>query len=369
MEGKADSVRVLIAAGGTGGHVFPGVAIAEEIRRAHPEAAVLFAGTGRGLEASVLPKLGWPLVLLDSTSIKDRRGWARFSAWLGLPRSLLQAMGALRRERPKIIVSIGGYAAGPLALAGWLRGIPFVIVEPNAVAGFTHRLLGKLARRAFVAFEEARAAFPPGRAVVSGNPVRREVQSVRREGAPAAPGEKQTLFIFGGSQGARRLNRAAVAALPLLGGLRQRLRVMHQTGEHDDGAAIAKAYRENGVEATVLPFLERIWEWYRGADLVLARAGATSIAELAVLAIPSILVPYPHAADDHQRANALGLVRRGGAVMVEDAELTGERLAAELDGLLGDPARLAAMRRALAVAVRPDAARVIVEESWKFVKP
>lgn len=359
------ATKVLIAAGGTGGHVFPGVAIAEEIARLHPEAVVAFAGTARGLEARIVPQLGWPVILMRSDSIKDRSGAARILAWARLPLSVVQALGVLRRERPQLIISIGGYAAGPLSVAGWLQGVPFVIVEPNAIAGLTHRILGRLARRAFIAFEEAAPFFAKQKTILSGNPVRQTVVGARREGARA--GAKALVFVFGGSQGARRLNQAMVEAMAGLTPWRSKIRILHQTGASDDAKDIEKAYARAGVEAEVFAFTERIWECYREADLVIARAGATTVAELSVLGIPSILVPYPHAADDHQRANAQGMVRRGGAIMVDDAECTGTRIARELAGVIEAPHRLEKMRRALAGMGRPNAARVIVEECWKVI--
>lgn len=363
---KDQDITVMIAAGGTGGHVFPGIALAEEIRRLHPGARVLFAGTERGLEARVIPPLGWPLVLMRSNSIKDRRGIRRCLAWARLPLSVLGAWRILGEKRPHLLICVGGYAAGPMAVAAWMRRIPFVIVEPNAIAGFTNRKLAAWAKKSFVAFEEARGYFPPERVVVSGNPVRAAVLGARRPEGP--PGRRIAFFIFGGSQGARTLNRAIVEAIPKLGDIAGELRLLHQTGTNDDPEAIARAYQEAGVEAKVFPFAERIWECYRDADVVLARSGATTVAELLALGIPAILVPYPHAADDHQRANALGMTRTGGAVMIADGELTGERLARELRSFVERPTRVEAMRAALKKAGRPDAARVIVEESWKCVR-
>lgn len=363
---KDRDIRVLIAAGGTGGHVFPGIAIAEEMRRLHPEVRLCFAGTERGIEAQVLSPLGWPLVLMRSQSIKDRRGIGRWLAFARLPFSVLAGLRILWSERPRLLICVGGYAAGPLAIAAWLSRVPFVIVEPNAIAGFTNRRLGRRAKRVFVAFEEARPSFPPERVIVSGNPVRKEVLSTRRPDAPIA-GEI-TFFVFGGSQGARTLNRAMVAALPSLSEVKGGLRVLHQTGNNDDPGAIARAYQDAGIEAKVFPFTERIWECYREADVVVARAGATTVAELLALGLPSILVPYPYAADDHQRANALGLTRTGGAVLIADADLTGERLAKEIRSFIDRPSRVEAMRAALKKAGRTDAAKVIVEESWKFVR-
>lgn len=366
MRGKQDNIKVMIAAGGTGGHIFPGVAIAEEIQKVHPNALVSFAGTSRGLEARLLPKLGWRLVLLRSSSIKDQRGIGKLFAWVRLPLSILQAFGILCKERPDLIISIGGYAAGPLSLVAWVMCIPFVIVEPNAIAGFTHRLLGRFARRAFVAFSETLAYFPSGRAVISGNPVRSEVLAVCSEGKDRS--DKTTVFVFGGSQGAMRLNRSMVEALPVLAGICDRVRIVHQVGTKDDVDVIWRAYLDAHIDAKVFAFSESIWECYAKADLVIARAGATTVAELSALELPSILVPYPYAADDHQRANAKAMVHNGGAIMILDSECTGERLAQEIKRFIEDPKQLDKMHLALKNMGRPNAAKVIVEESWKLVR-
>jgi UDP-N-acetylglucosamine--N-acetylmuramyl-(pentapeptide) pyrophosphoryl-undecaprenol N-acetylglucosamine transferase len=358
-------IKVLIAAGGTGGHVYPGIAIAEELRAVDPTARILFAGTERGLESKILPKLGWPLLLLKSHSIKDRRGILKLIAWLFVPAAVLRALAILIAERPMLLVSIGGYAAGPLALAAWIMRVPTVLVEPNAVPGMTNRLLARFARRVFIAFEEASSHFAAGKVLLTGVPIRRQVlETMRLEG----DADRTTIFIFGGSQGARRLNRAMVEALPLLADLAPRLRVLHQTGEADKSDEIARAYAQAGVGAQVFPFSDRIWECYSGADLVIARSGAGTVAEVAALGIPAILVPYPFAADDHQRANALALAASGGAIVLLDAECTGERLAAELRKLLSEPQRLREMAACAARAGHPDAAARIAEESLKLVK-
>jgi UDP-N-acetylglucosamine--N-acetylmuramyl-(pentapeptide) pyrophosphoryl-undecaprenol N-acetylglucosamine transferase len=358
--------KILIAAGGTGGHLFPGIAIAEEIKGRHPEAMIVFAGTERGLEAGILPKLNWPLVLMNSTSIKDRKGLGKIVAWAKLPVSLARAMIILVSESPRLVVCVGGYAAGPLAMASWLFRIPFVIVEPNAIAGFTNRVLGRFARRAFVAFEEARSYFPEGRAFLTGNPVRKQVLAARRETSGTGDG-KLTLFIFGGSQGAVKINRAMVDALKFLAETKNNIRVIHQTGTNDDAGTIERAYTDAGFTARVFPFSDRIWECYTEADLVVARSGATTVAELAALAIPSILVPYPFAADDHQRANARGMVRIGGAKMLENDDCTGENLAREIKQFMDKPQALGQMRAVLKDAGRPDAAGRIAEECWNII--
>jgi len=355
---------IIIAAGGTGGHVFPGIAVAEEIRRLAPDVGISFAGTSRGLESSIVPKHGWSLRLFGSQSIKDKGGAAKALAILRLPFSVMHAIAMLISDRPSLVVSIGGYAAGPLILAAWVLRVPVALVEPNAIAGMTNRKLGRLAKKVFVAFEEVKDYFPKGRAVLTGAPIRAEVL----EGGRKAESSTHTLFVFGGSQGAMTLNRAMTAAAGRLGTMKGRLRVIHQTGKSADPADVASAYRGAGVEADVMAFCDRIWECYREADLVVARSGANTVAELAALGLPSILVPYPFAADDHQSANAMALVRAGGARMMDDKECDGEHMAREVSNLLGDAEELRAMGDKARSMGRPDAAKRIAEECIEIIK-
>jgi UDP-N-acetylglucosamine--N-acetylmuramyl-(pentapeptide) pyrophosphoryl-undecaprenol N-acetylglucosamine transferase len=355
---------IIIAAGGTGGHVFPGIAVAEEIKSLAPDVRIVFAGTERGLESSIVPKHGWPLKLFGSRSIKDKGGAARVAAIAMLPFSVIHAIAMLISDRPSLVVSIGGYAAGPLVLAAWVLRIPVVLVEPNAIAGMTNRKLGRLAKKVFVAFDEAKRYFPNGRAILTGAPIRTEVLSGGRRG----PTDVRTLFVFGGSQGAMTLNRAMMAAAGKLGGLGGRLRVIHQTGTSADPAEVARTYSGFGIEADVRSFCDRIWECYEDADLVIARSGANTVAELAALGLPSILVPYPYAADDHQRANAMALVRAGGARVIDDSECDGERMAREIADVLGDDERLRAMAEKARSIGRPDAARRIAKECIELIK-
>lgn len=366
MKDKTSDMRVMIAAGGTGGHIYPGIAIADEIKRARPGCEIVFVGTKRGLETKILPGLGFGLVLIGSTSIKDRKGLVKILAFARIPFSMLRALGILIAKKPCLLVSIGGYAAGPFSLAAWVLRIPFVLVEPNAIAGFTNRMIGRFAKMAFVGFSGAQKYFPAGRSVLSGNPVRREVLNVPRRGV--FDGSKLTIFVFGGSQGARRINQAVIRALPFLRDEKNRIFFIHQTGVQDNAVEIKQAYVDAGVNAEVFSFTDKIWESYGRADLVIARAGAISTAELAAISMPSILVPYPFAADDHQRANAEAMEETGGATMVPDAECTGERIAGEIKKILERPEKLTMMKLALEKMQKRNAANFIAEESLKLIK-
>ena len=354
---------VMIAAGGTGGHVFPGIALAEERKGQAPKATVVFAGTERGMEARIIPKRGFPLILLRSHSIKDKRGLAKLASAVMIPLSIMRSIAIMISERPQVFIGIGGYAAGPLSIAAWITRVPVVLIEPNAIPGMTNRILKRFAKRIFVSFVDAKEALG-SKAVLTGTPVRREILEVRH--GERHSDERMRIFVFGGSQGARSINRAMVEALRHLGDTVRGISVIHQTGSSDDAAGIAKAYEDAGVSAEVFPFTDRIWECYERTDLVVARAGANTVAELSALGIPSILVPYPYAADDHQRANALCLARAGGAVVISDKEFTGERVASEIRSLIEDADRLESMRRGALGFGRPDAARNIARESLAF---
>ena len=358
------NIKVMLACGGTGGHIFPGIAIAEELRASRPDTSIVFAGTERGLEGQVIPKMGWPLVSMGSMSIKDRKGIGRLIAYARLPISIIRSVSILRRERPDIFIGVGGYAAGPLTLVSSMLKIPTAIIEPNAIAGFTNRMLGKFVDRIYTGFPEASEFFPRKKVVLTGNPVRREILDLKVK----SNGSKTplTIFIFGGSQGALALNRAIVEALPHLLPLKGKIRFIHQVGGKEDMDAIRKGYSSNGFEADVFTFIDRIWECYERADLVISRAGATTVAEVSAVGLPTIFVPYPYAADDHQRANAESLVRRDGAVMILQHELTGERLANEIRKIASE--RLASMCAAAAGAGKRDAARRIVEDCLKLVR-
>lgn len=359
-------IKILIAAGGTGGHLFPGIAIAEAIARLHPQATLTFVGTKRGLESRIIPQTNWRLVTMTVPSMTDRRGVERCLVIFRMPFVLLRALLLVLRERPSCVIGIGGYAAGPVVLMAALVRIPCAIVEPNAIAGRTNRWVGRFVRRIFIGFPEATTFFPVHKVMVTGNPVRATILAAMKQ-TPVAH-DRFTIFCFGGSQGARHINQIVIEALAPLQSLRDRLRFIHQVGPAENIEQVRRAYRDLGFEAEVHVFIDQIAQCYARADLVIARAGATTIAELLVLAKPSILVPYPFAADGHQQANAENVVRIGGAVMFLDQAFTGDRLAAEIRLCVAEPWRLERMAAALVKAGHPDAAERIVGECWKLMK-
>lgn len=352
----------LMAAGGTGGHVLPALAVARELRaRGHQ---VLFVGTRKGLECRLAPVEGFAVECIEIGALK-RVGWVRQVRTLWqLPLSTLRAMGLLKRCGAAAVFSMGGYVAGPVCLAAWLRGTPLVVMEPNVVPGFTNRWAGKVARRVLLNFPETATFFSAGKCEVTGVPVREEFFRL----PPKPPGEFFDVLVTGGSQGSRRLNEAVRQSWPLFRAGPVRVRITLQTGP----AAYAELVREfaqAGIPGRVTAFIDDMPGAFAQADLVVCRAGAGTVAELAAAGKPALLVPFPYAADDHQLRNAEALVRAGAARMVLDHELTGERLYREVMELASEPERLASMGRAARKFARPGAAQrvaqVLIEEARK----
>ena len=351
---------MLFAGGGTGGHLYPGIAVADELRRRDASSVVSFVGTARGLEARVVPALGWPLDLIRSAGLKGKSIGALARGLALLPLSALDAWRVISSRRPDVVVGVGGYSSGPVLLLAALRGIPTMVMEQNTAPGFTNRQLARVVRAAAVSYEETRRYFP-GTAVVTGNPVRREFLQgleagddvVRREG-------EVRVLVVGGSQGARAINDAMVAAAPHLAASGRLVSITHQTGERDL-ARVRDGYAAAGLTATIEPFFHDMNHRMRAADLVVARAGASTIAELTVLGRPSVLVPLPTAADDHQRKNARALAATDAAEMIEESTLTGEALASRLLTLTSDAAALTRMAQAARTLGRPDAAARVAD--------
>lgn len=354
-------MRVVLAGGGTGGHLFPGLAVAREFQRREPGSEILFVGTEQGIESRVLPKEGFKLETLPVKGIKGRglRGWLD-AAW-GVPVSVLRCRAILREFNPECVIGLGGYASGPVLLAARLAGRNCAIMEQNLRPGFTNRLLGRRVHRVFTAYPQSAAFFPGARVVETGNPVRwRSLPVVEK-------GSKFSLLVFGGSAGARRINYAVADALRKITDLADGLRVTHQTGSLDH-AAMLEAYSSLPFEAEVTPFIDAMDRAYARADLVLCRSGATTVAELTAFGKAAILVPYPYAIYDHQRGNADALRERGAAEMILDQELSGALLAEKIRGYFADRGRLERMAAAALAAGRPDAAARIVEECRALVR-
>jgi len=304
--------------------------------------------------------------LIPAEQLRGRSWWGMLHAVWAAVRALGAAWRVVREFAPDLIFSIGGYASGPTVLVGWARRVPCVLLEPNAIPGLTNRLLGRFARRVCVGFPIAARFFPAQKAVCTGNPVR--WSATPEQALPRRQIAAFSLLVFGGSAGARHLNQMVPQALALLTQQGVRLSIVHQTGKADY-ATVSATYEQLGVHATVVPFIHNMQEVYAAADMVICRAGATTLAELTVLGKPAILIPYPYAVDDHQRANAEVLVQAGAALMILDAKLTPERLRQEIAGLVADRARLAAMAQASATLGRPDATGAVVCECLSCLPP
>jgi UDP-N-acetylglucosamine--N-acetylmuramyl-(pentapeptide) pyrophosphoryl-undecaprenol N-acetylglucosamine transferase len=345
---------ILVAAGGTGGHLFPGIAVADELMRRDEATRVVFAGTARGLETRLVPRSGYELELLPILPLNGVGLVRMLKGLLVLPWGLLLSALLVLRLRPAAVLGIGGYAGGPVTLLAALLGVRAVVLEPNARPGFTNRVLRPFVRAAACAYDEARVAF--GRkGVLTGNPVRGGFASIPRKDHR----EPMTLLAFGGSQGSHVLNRALVAAIPHLPG-RDRLRIVHQTGPAMR-QEVEAAYAAAGREAEVVAFLDDMEARFAAADLVLSRSGATTCAELTVAGRAAVLVPFAQAADDHQRTNARALEAAGAARMLEEKDLTGASLARAVRELVEAPPRIAAMEDAARRIGRPDAAARVAD--------
>jgi UDP-N-acetylglucosamine--N-acetylmuramyl-(pentapeptide) pyrophosphoryl-undecaprenol N-acetylglucosamine transferase len=355
--------RFLLAGGGTGGHVTPALALAEELSAGGDE--VLLVGSERGLETRLVPEAGFELVRLPSRQFMGKSPLDRLRSLVALAAGTRAALGVLARFRPHAVLSVGGYAAAPAVLAAALRRVPLAVVNPDAVPGRVNRYSARLARLVFAGIGGA-AAFPdPARVRCFGVPLRRGLVERFAVARPRRrPEPPYRLLVFGGSQGARQLNRTLPEALPELGGLP--LEVVHQTGEADL-EPVAEAYARAGVRAEVLAFEPDMPSRYEWADLALCRAGAITVAELALVGLPALLVPLPSAADDHQTANARALEAAGAALRLDPRSLTGKELAEALRSLCADPERLLAMGRAAAGLARPLAASAIAAECRALV--
>jgi len=355
---------VLIAGGGTGGHLYPGIAVAREVLTRKPDAQVAFVGTAAGIEARVIPREGFALDTIRSAGLKGKSLASLGRGIALLPASAFDAWRVISRRRPSIVIGVGGYSSGPVVLLAALRGVPTLLMEQNAMPGVTNRLLARFVQAAAVTYEES-SRFFAGRAFVAGNPVRPEfLGGVHDEHGSLRDRDEQRaarVLIFGGSQGAHAINVAMVEAAPRLAAATPRVEITHQTGERDL-EMVRDGYGRAGLQARVEPFLYAIDREMREANLVVCRAGATTLAELTASGRPSILIPLPTATDDHQHRNAEALVSHGAARMIEQRWLTGDLLASEIVALARNAAERAEMSAAARRMAKPDAAKVIVDK-------
>ncbi|MCG6908973.1 MAG: undecaprenyldiphospho-muramoylpentapeptide beta-N-acetylglucosaminyltransferase [Deltaproteobacteria bacterium] len=367
---KSRPVRLVIAGGGTGGHLFPGIAVAEEVLARNTDSSVLFIGTGKPFETAILGEKGFCHAAISVQGIKNLGLLKQARAFTLLPMSLYASAKILKSFRPDLVLGVGGYSAGPVVAAAWMMGVKTALQEQNVLPGITNRWLSHIADRLYLSFPETKGIRTGKKALVTGNPVRREffaatppLEQAGETGANAA--KALTVLVVGGSQGAHGINLAMRSALTFMEG-RHRLHVIHQTGS-DDVETMQKAYAESGVSSTVKAFFTDMAQQYRRADLIICRAGATTVAEVTVLGKAVIFIPYPHAADDHQRLNAESMVAAGAAELILEKNLTGERLAGRIQHYAGSPDLLARMGHRASMLGRPNAARVIVDDMYELV--
>jgi len=363
-------VKVIIAGGGTGGHLFPGLAIAEEFKRRDENNEVVFVGTEHGIEARIIPREGYPIKFVRSEGIVGKSLFKMIKATAELVLSALDAHRILKALTPDIVIGVGGYSSGAILLIAGLRSIPTMVHEQNSVPGLTNKLLGKIVKRVCVTYHESITSFPMGKTFLTGNPIRGKILKGDRGAACrlfSLSDGMFTVFIFGGSSGARSINRAMVDALNHLTDLRDKIQFLHQTGDRDF-ENIREAYKKAGVKGTVAPFIYQMAEAYAVADVVVSRAGATTLAEITALGKPAILVPYPHAAGRHQEFNAVKLREMGAAFMVLDDEMRGETLANNIRELYENEALRSEMRRSSQGLGRPDACGRIVDIAMSIVR-
>lgn len=329
---------VVIAGGGTGGHLYPGIALAKSLMKQDANMEITFVGTQQGIESRVLPREGLRLKTILSGGLLGKKGMGRWVSWCKLPVGVAQSLGFLLRKRPDLVVGVGGYVSGPVAAAAFLLRIPILVHEQNTIPGVTNRLIGKIADKVAVTYEASRRFFPEHKVEVTGNMIREEFC---KEQEPTAwkPGDPFRLLVLGGSQGAHSINLAMVEALEHLNEYRNDLRIVHQTGEKDE-AFVRRKYEEAGFDARAQAFIYEMEEEYRQASLVICRAGATTLAEVTATGKPAVLIPFPHAAHNHQEHNARVLEAAGAADVILDRELDGRKLADSIRGAMQNPRAL-----------------------------
>ncbi len=369
MAASAGAIRVLIAAGGTGGHLYPGIAIAEEWKRLHPDSRVLFVGTTRGPETKAVPRAGFELETIAARGLPRHPGPGWILAAVGLLRGLWQSFRLVVDFKPHVVVGTGSYVSAPVVLVAKLFGIPVILQEQNSIPGATNRWLNLVATEVHISFLESRGYFRRKNNLrVSGNPIRRSLLLQDKGSAYESFGldpDKRTLFVFGGSRGAKSINRATEGALERMKHL-SNLQVIWQTGS-EDFEAMQRKFGDFLLSVKIFAYLDAIEKAYAIADIAVCRAGAMTISELTACGVAAILIPYPHATRDHQTHNARGLVERDAALVIADQELTPETLSRKIESLLRDEPRLRRIGRNARVFARVDAAQRIARSMEQLV--
>jgi len=356
-------MKIIIAAGGTGGHLFPGIALAQAFTAKNSDNQLLFIGTRRELDKKTIAPYGYSFVAIDATGIKGKNVVAMFTSSLYTLKSIAQSMRMIKTFSPDLVVGLGGYVSGPVVLAASMMGVKTAIHEQNTIPGLANRMLGKIADRIFISFACSQSYFPQHKTVLLGNPIRKRhiVEAGQSQGKTPF-----TLLVIGGSLGSHQINRALIDALEYLVPIKNTLRIIHQTGTGDI-TMVREAYQTGGFSAEVVSFIDEIAPVYSQAHLVISRAGATTLAELMIHHKAAILIPYPFAADHHQHRNAGVLVDEEAARMIDPEHLTGKCLAGQILDLYHHPERLSALEQNAGKMSKPHAARDIVDHCYQLV--
>ena len=355
-------MRVIIAAGGTGGHLFPGIALAEEFKAKNEGNSVLFIGTKRGMEKRTLIPQGLAFEAIEVSSLKGKNLFDLLKSLISIPKSIFQSIMIIKNFNPDLVIGLGGYVSGPVILAATLMGFKTAIHEQNIFPGLTNRILGKMTHLVFISFEQSISYFPKGKTVVSGNPMRKQCLECI---SPSPSRDTFTLLILGGSLGSHQVNLAMIDALNDLLPIRDKIKIIHQTGGSDLNL-VKEAYRSKEFSAEVFTFIDQIASTYQQASLVISRAGATTLAELTIHHRASILIPFPLAADHHQHLNARALVSQKAALMIDPEQLTGKRLAQLILHLYHHPEDLSEMERNAGKLGKPKATQEIVDYCYEL---
>lgn len=358
--------KIIIAGGGTGGHIFPAIALAKEIKRKDVDVEIVFVGGRGALEEKIIPKEGYRLVSFDVTGIKKKSIVNKISSIFKASKAIFKALKFLKEERPDMVVGCGSYSSGPVVLAAWLLHIKTAVLEQNAVPGLTNRILGRIANRVFISYDESKKYFPPFNTYLTGTPVRRDIAM----GPSVVVRKKQDklyILVYGGSQGATAINAAFLDSAEYLTDIWSSLEITHQTGE--EGFEHAKnSYERKNLQVNLCKFIDDMSTAYAMADLAICRAGATSIAELSSVGVPAILIPYPFASDDHQSVNARKLEKKGAAKVLKQEKLTGKILAEEIRNFYKNREKLEEARKSMKALGKIEAAKDIVENIYSIME-
>lgn len=357
-----DSVRALIAGGGTGGHIYAGIAIAEEMQKRWENSQILFVGARRGMESKILPQCAIDFRLIDSQGIKGKRFSEMINGISRVPGSIYNTLKIISGFKPDVAVGVGGYSSGPTIVSSWILGVPSVILEQNLYPGVTNRILAGFARYVALNFSGSEKYFPRGKTFCSGNPVRKNLALRERNESLAKWNLNEELFtvlVFGGSQGARSINELMPSVCSFLRKEGEKFQIIHQTGEKDY-EAVEKNYRNKGIESVVLPFIRNMSDAYGAADFIISRAGATTLSEISACGKPSMLIPFPFATNNHQEHNALFMQNEGASVMMRENEATAEKVSGEIRKIMNSREILRKMSESARRLDKPGAALDIV---------